>query len=117
MYITSRHITYTSGPTTTWPLPLGIPSCIAYGFLEVDITIEQSSVSGAMPSEAHPRKAMPAESMITIAIVASQGILGFLVRILIDTGPGSVHGSISRWPVSARWLEHGRLVKDGLVVC
>lgn len=94
-------ITYTLGPTTMWPPPLGIPSCIAYGSLEVDITIGKSSISGAMPSEAHPRKAMPAESMITIAIVASHRILGFLVRILVDTGPGSVHRSISRWPVAA----------------
>lgn len=70
-----------------------------------------------MPSEAHPRKAMSAESMIAIAIIASQGILDFLVRILVDTGPSSVDRRVSRWPVAARWLEHRRLVEDGLVVC
>lgn len=70
-----------------------------------------------MPSERHSHKAMPAEPMIAIAIITSRGVLGFLVRILINTGPGSVHCSITRWPIAARWLEHGRLVEDGLVVC
>lgn len=70
-----------------------------------------------MPGETHPHEAMPAESMIAIAIVASRGILDFLVRILVDTGPSSVDRSISRRPVAARRLEHGRLVEDALVVC
>lgn len=70
-----------------------------------------------MPSEGHSRKAVPAEPMIAIAIITTRGVLDFLVRILINTGPGSVYCSIPRWPVAARWLEHGRLVEDGLVVC
>lgn len=60
---------------------------------------------------------MPAEPMIAVTIIASQGILGFLVRILVDTGPSSVDRGISRRPVAARRLENGRFVKDGLVVC
>lgn len=84
---------------------------------KVGIMTEQNSVSVAMPSEAHPRKAMSAESMIAIAIIASLGILGFLVRILVDTGPSSVDRRVARRPVAACWLEHRRLVEDGLVVC
>ena len=60
---------------------------------------------------------MPAKPMIAIAVIASRGILDFLVRILVNTGSGSVHCSIPNWPVAARWLEHGRFVEDGLVVC
>lgn len=79
--------------------------------------MEQFSISVAMPGEAHPHKAMPAEPAIVIAIIASRGILDFLVRILIDTGPGSVDRSVSRWPVAACWLKHGRLVEHRFVVC
>lgn len=71
-----------------------------------------------MPGEAHPHEAMPAESVIAIATIASRSrILDFLVRIFVDTGPSSIDRSIPRRPLAARWLEHGRLVKDGLVVC
>lgn len=113
MYITSRrHYLYT-GTDQTWSLH----QCVTCGLFEVDITIGQRRVSGAMPSQAHSRKAMPAEPMIAVAIIASQGILGFLVRILVDTGPSSVDRGISRRPVAARRLENGRFVKDGLVVC
>lgn len=69
-----------------------------------------------MPSEAHSCKAMPAESVVAVALIASWGILDFLVRILVDAGPGSVNRSISCRSVAARWLEHRWLVKDALVV-
>lgn len=115
MYINSNLYTGADHnlPPTSWESHLAL-QC---GFLDVDTSIERSKISGAMPGKAHPREAMPAESVIAIAIIASRGILDFLVRILVDTGPSSVDRSISRRPVAARRLEHGRLVEDRLVVC
>lgn len=113
MYITSRsHYLYTKADHNMAP-----PLWKSFAMRIVDITIEKNGVSVAMPSEAHSCEAMPAESMVAIAMIASLGTLDFLVRILIDTGPGSVDRSISCRPVAARWLEHGRLVKDALIVC
>lgn len=67
MYITSRsHYLYTKADhnmaSSLWK---------SSATRIVDITTEKNSVSVAMPSEAHSRKAMPAESVVAIAMTTS----------------------------------------------